>query len=54
MQQILILFGTPMFGVLGTIHLTYTFVGNKLNPRDPEVTSAMKQTSPVISNQTTI
>jgi hypothetical protein len=28
-------------------------VGNKFNARDPEVTSAMKRTSPVISSQTT-
>lgn len=54
MQQILILIGVSIFGILGTMHLIYTFIGNKFNARDPEVTSAMKRTSPVISSQTTI
>jgi hypothetical protein len=54
MQQILILIGVSIFGFLGFMHLIYTFVGNKFHGRDPKVTLAMKQTSPVISSQTTI
>jgi len=54
LQQIFILIGVSIFGFLGTMHLIYTFVGNKFHARDPKVILAMKQTSPVISSQTTV
>ena len=40
--------------VLGVIHLVYTFRGVKLTPRDPALTAAMKQISPVLTRQTTM
>ena len=39
---------------LGVAHLVYTFHGPKLLPRDRETLSAMKATSPEISNETTM
>jgi len=40
--------------VLGTLHLTYTFYGPKLLPRDPAVIDAMKATVMVITRETTV
>jgi hypothetical protein len=40
--------------LLGLIHLLYTFHGTKLHPRDPQLTGALKEASPVISRQTTM
>jgi hypothetical protein len=54
MQQLLLLIGVTLFGILGTLHLIYTFFGNKFEARDAKVTVSMQQTSPVISSQTTI
>jgi hypothetical protein len=40
--------------LLGLAHLVYTFRGTKLHPRDPQLTAALKQVSPVITRQTTM
>ncbi len=40
--------------VLGVIHLAYTFRGNRLTPRDPELQARMREVSPVISRETTM
>ena len=40
--------------VLGVIHLAYTFRGNRLTPRDPELQARMCEVSPVISRETTM
>lgn len=40
--------------LFGSIHLLYTLHGNKLHPRDPAVMTAMQQTHPVITRQTTM
>ena len=40
--------------VLGTLHLTYTYRGPKLLPRDPGVIDAMKGTTMVITRETTV
>jgi hypothetical protein len=40
--------------VLGTLHLTYTFWGPKLLPRDAGVIDAMKGTTMVITRETTV
>jgi hypothetical protein len=40
--------------LLGLTHLLYTFHGTKLHPRDPQLTAALKEVSPVISRQTTM
>jgi len=40
--------------VLGSIHLLYTFWGNKLAPRDPAVQEAMKATPLVLTSETSV
>jgi len=40
--------------LLGLIHLLYTFRGNKLHPRDPELEARMKAVSPVLTSKTTM
>jgi hypothetical protein len=54
MARVLILIGASVIGVLGTLHLVYTFVGPKLRPRDAQVVAAMQSTSMVITRQTTL
>lgn len=53
-EQILLIVGAIIFGVLGTIHLVYTFFSNKFNAFDSSVTNAMKNTSPLLTKQTTM
>jgi len=48
-EQILLILGAAMFGLLGTVHLVYTFFTPKFDPREPAVADAMKATSPRIS-----
>jgi hypothetical protein len=40
--------------LLGTVHLTYTFVGPKLRPRDATLEAAMREGHPRITNETTV
>lgn len=40
--------------LLGSIHLLYTFVGNRLMPRDPALVAQMDAVHPVLTRQTTI
>ena len=40
--------------LLGTLHLIYTFFGAKLTPRDAKLQADMKQSSPLITKETTI
>lgn len=54
MEQVLIIVGASIFCVLGTIHLLYTFFTNKFEAYDSSVTEAMKQTSLVLTKQTTV
>lgn len=54
MGQILLIVGASIFGVLGTIHLIYTFFSNKFEAYDSSVTETMKKSSPRISKETTI
>ena len=53
-DQILLICGATIFGVLGTIHLVYTFFSNKFNAYDKNVTKAMKETSPILTKETTM
>lgn len=53
-EQILIIVGVIIFGVLGTIHLVYTFFTNKFDALDANVTKAMKNTSPILTKETTM
>lgn len=54
MEQVLIIIGASIFGVLGTIHLIYTFFTNKFEAYDSAVTEAMKATSPILTRETTV
>ena len=54
MAQILLVIGASIFGVLGIIHLIYTFFTNKFEAYDPLVTEAMKGTTPVLTKETTV
>jgi hypothetical protein len=40
--------------LLGTLHLVFTFRGERFFPRDPTLMERMKEISPKISRQTTI
>ena len=53
-EQLLLVVGAIIFGVLGTIHLVYTFFTNKFDAFDENVTKAMKRTSPVLTKETTM
>ena len=52
--QVLLIVGATIFGMLGSIHLYYTFFTNKFDAIDPTVTKAMRDTSPVLTKETTI
>jgi hypothetical protein len=52
--RILILLGASIFGVLGAIHVAYTFFSDRLLPRDRAVIEAMKGTSLTLTRETTI
>jgi hypothetical protein len=54
LPKILVGLSAAIILALGTIHLLYTFCGQKLMPRDPELLSSMEDVSPVISDQTTM
>lgn len=54
MAQILLVFGASVFGILGMVHLLYTFFTNKLDPYDSAVTEAMKGTSPILTKETSV
>ena len=52
--QILIILGASVVGLLGSIHLVYTFFTNKFDARDPAVSAAMKAVSPILTRRTTL
>src|SRR5215470_11252586 len=52
LAQILIVFGAALIGVFGTIHILYIFFTNKLDPRNPELSTTMKATNPVLTRRT--
>jgi hypothetical protein len=54
MARILILTGASIFGVLGGLHLAYTFFSDKFLPRDRALMDAMKSTSPVLTREITM
>lgn len=41
-------------GLLGSIHLLYTFHSSKLHPRDAATSLAMQATHPVLTQETTV
>ena len=54
MEKFLLIFGASIFGVLGAIHLIYTFFTNKFEAYDSAVTEAMKGTSPILTKETSV
>jgi hypothetical protein len=53
-QKLLIVSGSMIFLVLGTLHLYYTFFSEKFLPRNPVATSEMKKTSLRMTKTTTV
>lgn len=54
MARVLILAGASIFGVLGFIHLAYTYFGDRLLPRDRAAVDAMKRTTLVLTRETSV
>lgn len=54
MEKWLIIIGSSIFGVLGTIHLIYTFFGTRLLPYDENTITAMKATTLRLTKETTV
>ncbi len=53
-EQILLIIGAAIFGILGVLHFYYTFFTDKFMTRDRKVVEAMKGTSPRLTKQTTV
>ena len=53
-EQWLLATGAAIFGVLGAIHLVFTYFTNKFDTRDPRVGEAMKETTPRITPDTSM
>ena len=52
--SVLIATSSGIILLLGVVHLTYTFFGSKLTPRDAALQASMKLVSPVITKETTM
>lgn len=52
--KVLILIGSSIFLVLGTVHLIYTFFSNKFDPYNTDAYKAMNETSPRLTRETTV
>lgn len=52
--KLLWLTGATIFLILGTIHLLYTFFTNKFDARNRDVIQKMKDTSPLLTRDTTM
>ncbi|MDI4633652.1 hypothetical protein J7U46_11380 [Pelomonas sp. V22] len=50
----LLMAGAGVAGVLGALHLVFTYNGERFEPRDAVLAEAMRQVSPRISRQTTM
>lgn len=53
-EQILLIVGAAIFGVLGALHFYYTFFTDMFMTRDRKVAEAMKETSPLLTRRTTM
>ncbi len=51
---ILLTTGSVIIGVLGLMHLLYTFRSNKFEPRDPDLGRRLREISPVLTAETTM
>lgn len=54
MEKLALMIGVSIFGVLGTVHLLYTFFSQKFAPYDASVKEAMLSTSPRLTKETTM
>jgi hypothetical protein len=54
LPSLLIAASAAIIFTLGALHLWYTFRGNKLHPRDPELRVRLEQTPLVLTRQTTM
>lgn len=54
LSSMLITASAAVTGLLGCVHMLYTFRGAKLHPRDPAVRDAMMADTPVLTRQTTV
>jgi len=54
MAQVLLIIGSLIFGTLGSIHLFYTFFTQKFDPRDIKVKYAMENTTPRLTQETSM
>lgn len=54
MEQVLFIIGASIFGLLGSIHLVLTFLTNKFEAFDVKTTQAMKNTTPLLTKETTV
>ena len=50
----LIAAGAAIFGLLGTLHLLYTFFTDRFEPRDAAAGAAMRATSPRLTRRTSV
>ena len=54
MEQLLIITGASIYGLLGFAHLLFTFFTNKFDAFNSDVTESMKGTTPVLTKETTM
>jgi hypothetical protein len=54
LAQYLLIIGSSIFLLLGSLHLVYTFFSNKFLPRNPETLELMKKYSPVLTKRLTL
>lgn len=54
MEQTLLIAGASIIGLLGIVHLTYTFFTNKLQGYETSVNDAMQASTLVLTKQTTM
>lgn len=54
LAQWLIILGSSIFGMLGFLHFLITFLTPAFEAYDPQVTEAMKSSSPKLTKETTI
>lgn len=51
---LLLTIGSITIGVLGLVHLLYTFSTNKFEPRDKKLGLSLREVSPVLTSETTM
>ena len=54
LAQALIVVGAGAMGLLGTVHLLYTFFTDRFEPRDAATMSAMQADHPMLTRRTTL